>query len=69
MKSKNKSPLPLPVKLFCVFLLLGILNSLGSVNQYVEVYNALLFTPYEWVGVLDLILLAAHLLPRRRSAR
>ena len=62
MKSKNKAPLPLPIKLFCVFLLLGILNSLGSVNQYVEVYNALLFTPYEWVGVLDLILLAAHLL-------
>lgn len=62
MKSKNKTPLPLPVKLFCVSLLLGILYSFGSVYQYIEVYNALLFTAYDWVAALDLILLAAHLL-------
>lgn len=61
MVEKKKYPLPGPAKFFCAIMVLDILLSFGNIPTYFDNYAALAGTPYEWAGIMDLVILFSQL--------
>ena len=61
MDEKKKYPLPGPAKFFCAIMVLDILLSIGNIPTYFDNYAALAGTPYEWAGIIDLVILFSQL--------